>query len=294
VAAAVQIAALRGQIAATESTLSILDAQLGILKRQLELGAIAEANVVAQQATIAQTRASLPPLMKQLAQQEDLLAVLTGQFPGQVKTIRFDLADLALPAEIPVSLPSRLVHARPDIQSAEAQLHAASAQVGVAVANMYPQITLTGSWGASAEAISTLFTAGTRFWSLAGNVTQPLFQGGQLLHKKRAAEATYEQAFAQYRNVVLSAFQNVADALHALNFDAQALAAAVEAERSTLESLNIARKQMELGDVSYLSLLTAEQAYQQARLTVVQTRANRLADTAALFQALGGGWSDTQ
>jgi outer membrane protein TolC len=125
-------------------------------------------------------------------------------------------------------------------------------------------------------------------------VTQPLFQGGQLLHKKRAAEATYEQAFAQYRNVVLSAFQNVADALHALNFDAQALATAVEAERSTLESLNIARKQMELGDVSYLSLLTAEQAYQQARLTVVQTRANRLADTAALFQALGGGWSDTQ
>jgi NodT family efflux transporter outer membrane factor (OMF) lipoprotein len=290
VATVVQIASLRGQIGATQSTIQILLDQLGILHRQLELGAIAEANVIAQEGTLAQTRATLPNLMKQLAQQQDLLAVLTGAYPGEVQAMELDLGDLHLPQALPISLPSSLAEHRPDIRSAEQQLRAASAQVGVATANMYPQITITGGLGSSATRVADLFAGGTGFWSLAGSLAQPIFQGGSLLHRKRAAESTYEQALYQYRGTVLSAFQNVADALHALRFDADTLAAAATVERTALQSLNIARRQVELGDTSYLALLTFEQAYQQARLSTVQAQAARFADTAALFQALGGGW----
>lgn len=290
VASAVQIASLRGQIGATRSTIEILVNQLAILRRQLELGAIAEANVIAQEGTLAQTRATLPNLMKQLAQQQDLLAVLTGRQPGEVQAVELDLSDFRLPTELPVSLPSSLAEHRPDIRSAEEQLHSAAAQIGVATANMYPQITITGGLGSTATRVADLFTGGTGFWSLAGSLTQPIFQGGSLLHRKRAAEATYEQAAYQYRSTVLSAFQNVADVLHAIRFDAETLFAAAIVERTALQSLNIARRQVELGDTSYLALLTFEQAYQQAKLNTVQAQAARLTDTAALFQALGGGW----
>lgn len=290
VASVVQIASLRGQIAATESTIQILLNQLNILRRQLELGAIAEANVIAQEGTLAQTRAILPNLMKQLAQQQDLLAVLTGAYPGQLQALVLDLADLHLPLALPTSLPSSLAEHRPDIRSAELQLHAASAQVGVATANMYPQISITGGLGSSATRVADLFTGGTGFWSLAGSLAQPLFQGGSLLHRKRAAEAAYDQALYQYRSTVLAAFQNVADVLHALLFDADTLAAAATVEHTALQSLNIARRQVELGDASYLALLTFEQTYQQSRINTVQAQAARLTDTAALFQALGGGW----
>lgn len=286
----VQIASLRGQIDATHSTILILQDQLGILKHQLELGAIPEANVIAQQGTLAQTQAVLPNLMKQLAQQQNLLAILTGRTPGEMPALEVGLAELTLPRDLPLSLPSALVAQRPDILAAEEQLHMAGAQVGVAVANLYPQITLTGGLGSTATRVADLFTGGTGLWSLAGGLTQPLFQGGALLHRKRAAEAVYEQALHQYRGTVLSAFQNVADTLYALRFDADTLASAATVERTVLQSLSIARKQVELGDTSYLALLTSEQAYQQARLNTVQAQAARLADTAALFQALGGGW----
>lgn len=290
VATVIQIASLRGQIDATQSTLQILGDQLVILRRQLELGAIPEVNVIAQEGTLAQARAVLPGLMKQLAQQQDLLAALTGRTPAETQALQIGLEDLHLPQEVPLGLPSALAQHRPDIRSAEAQLRAASAQVGVAVANMYPQITLNAGLGSSATRVADLFTGGTGLWSIAGAIAQPLFQGGTLLHRKRSAEATYEQALHQYRNTVLAAFQNVADALHAIRFDAEGLAQAAIVERRAHDTLTIAQRQVELGDTSYLALLNAQQTYQQARLNTVQAQAARLSDTAALFQALGGGW----
>jgi NodT family efflux transporter outer membrane factor (OMF) lipoprotein len=290
VAAAVEEAALRGQIAATRKIIEIQGRSLELLQRQYALGQIAVADVAAQEAALAQSQAALPPLEKQLAQQRDLLARLVGRFPSEEMAERFDLASLELPRELPVSLPAKLVAQRPDVRSAEELLHAASAEIGVNVANRLPNITLSANLGSTATAIGELFTAGTGFWSLAANVTQPIFQGGTLLHRQRAAEAAYDQAAAQYRGVVLTAFQNVADTLHAIRTDADALKAAVAAERAAAKSLAIVHRQLELGDVSYLAILNAEQTYQQAQITLVQAQANRYADTAALFQALGGGW----
>ncbi len=290
VAAAVQEAALRGQITATRQIIDIQSKSLELLKRQYDLGQIATGDVAAQEAALAQVQATLPPLQKQLAQQRDLLARLAGRFPSESLLEEFELSALQLPQELPVSLPSKLVGQRPDVRSAEEQLHAASAEIGVSIANRLPNITLSADAGSSATAINQLFTPGTGFWALAANLTQPIFQGGTLLHRQRAAEAAYDQAAAQYRSVVLTAFQNVADTLHAIKFDADALKAAVAAEHAAARSLAIARTQLELGQISYLALLTAEQTYQQAMINLVQALANRYADTAALFQALGGGW----
>jgi len=290
VAAAVLEAALRGQIAATQEVVKIETEQLELLRRNFELGALAMADVKAQEATLAQTEATLPPLQKQLAQQRNLLTALAGRFPSEELAERFELSALQLPQELPVSLPSKLVEQRPDVRAAEAQLHSASAEVGVAIANMLPQVTLSAAYGGTATQIGQLFQTGNVFWSVAGSVTQTIFQGGTLLHRKRAAEAALDQAVAQYHSAVITAFQNVADALRALQYDADALKASLRAERAAAESLDIARRQMELGSISYLTQLTAEQSYQQALINLVQARANRYADTAALFQALGGGW----
>ena len=290
VAAALEEAALRGQIEATGKIIEFQSTSLELLKRQYELGQIAALDVVAQETALAQSQAMLPPLEKQLAQQRDLLARLAGRFPSDTLAEEFELSSLQLPEELPVSLPSKLVAQRPDVRSAEGQLHAASAEIGVNIANRLPNITLSANLGSSALAISQLFTSGTGFWALTANLTQPIFQGGTLLHRQRAAEAAYDQAAAEYRSAVLTAFQNVADTLYAIQCDADALKAAVAAERAAARSLTIAQKQLELGDVSYLQLLNAEQAYQQAKINLVQSLANRYADTAALFQALGGGW----
>ncbi len=290
VTAAIEEAALRGQIEATGKIIEFQSKSLELLKRQYELGQIATADVLAQEATLAQVQTMLPPLEKQLAQQRDLLARLAGRFPSETLVEEFKLSSLQLPQELPVSLPSTLVAQRPDVRSAEEQLHAASAEIGVNVANRLPNITLSANLGSSATAINQLFTSGTGFWALAANLTQPIFQGGTLLHRQRAAEAAYEEAAAEYRSAVLAAFQNVADTLHAIQSDADALKAAVAAENAAARSLTIVQKQLELGDVSYLELLNAEQTYQQANINLVQALANRYADTAALFQALGGGW----
>jgi len=291
VAAAVQEASLRGQIAATEEIIKIETESLGILRKQYELGQVAGADVAAVEATLAQAQATLPPLQKQLALQRDLLTALIGRLPSQEPTEKFELALLQLPQELPVSLPSQLVEQRPDIQSAEAQLHAASAQIGVAIAAQLPQFTLTGNAGTTANQIGQLFiTPGTAFWTVAGNVAQTIFDAGTLLHKKRAADAAFDQAAAIYRSTVITAFQNVADALHALQSDAETLKAAYAAERAAFKSLEIVRRQLQLGAITYLGLLTAQNTYQTALSALVQARAARYADTAALFQALGGGW----
>jgi NodT family efflux transporter outer membrane factor (OMF) lipoprotein len=291
VAAAVQEASLRGQVAASEEIIKIQTDSLGILRKQFELGQVAGADVAAVEATLAQAQATLPPLQKQLAVQRDLLTALIGRLPSQEPAEKFDLAALQLPRDLPVSLPSKLVEQRPDIQSAEAQLDAASAQIGVAIAAQLPQFTLTGNAGTTANQISQLFiTPGTALWTFAGNVAQTVFDAGTLLHKKRATDAAFDEAAAIYRSTVITAFQNVANALHALETDAETLKATYAAERAAFKSLEIARRQLQLGAITYLGLLTAENTYNTALLALIQAQAARYADTAALFQALGGGW----
>jgi NodT family efflux transporter outer membrane factor (OMF) lipoprotein len=290
VAGAIQEASLRGQIKATEDTVTIERNLLNILHTQQNLGQVAGADVAAQEAALAQAQLLLPPLQKQLALQRNALTQLAGRFPSEEIDQTFDLASLQLPEDLPVSLPSDLVKQRPDVRQAEENLHAASANLGQAVAARLPQVTLTAQVGNSADSTSRLFTPGTNFWTLGVGVTQPLFEGFALLHKQRAAQAAFDQAAAQYRGTVLTAFQNVADSIRALQSDADSLRAAVASERASSRSLEIARRQLQLGQIAYLSLLAAENIYAQARLALVQAQANRLADTAALFQALGGGW----
>jgi NodT family efflux transporter outer membrane factor (OMF) lipoprotein len=220
----------------------------------------------------------------------DLLAVLAGQFPNRSPAEKFELSSLQLPADLPVSLPSQLVAQRPDVLQAEANLHAASAQIGIATANRLPNIALTADAGSTALAFDKLFTSGTGFWGLGAAATAPLFQGGTLLHQERAAKAAYVQAAEEYRSTVLTAFQNVADTLTALEQDAEGLKEAAAAADDAQITLDLSQRQWQDGYISYLALLSAEQAYQQARINLVQAQANRYADTAALFQALGGGW----
>ena len=288
VTAAIQEAGLRAQIAGTRHVIDLERQSLDVLHRELELGAIAEADVFAQEAALAQLEGTLPPLDKQRHQARDQLAILTGHLPGTYTPVDFELEHLVLPTELPLGVPSQLVERRPDVRAAEAQLHSATAQVGVAIASMLPQITITGDIGSTASLFSDLFKPGTGFWSIGANATQTLFSGGTLLHKKRAADAALEQASAQYRSTVLTAFQNVADALHALGADAEALNAAARSEAAAQKSLGVARRQLTLGSVSYLALVSAEQTYQNAVVSLAQARVSRYADTAALFQALGG------
>jgi NodT family efflux transporter outer membrane factor (OMF) lipoprotein len=275
---------------ATQETVRIETDVLSILRRQLALGQVSGADVAAQEAALAQAQQALPPLQKQLAQQRDALAALSGHFPSEAVAAQFDLDHLALPIALPVSLPARLVEQRPDVRAAEASLHSASAQIGVAVAARLPQITLTANIGNSANSVASMFTPGTNFWTVAGGLTTPIFDAGTLLHKQRAAEAAFDQAVAQYRGTVLTAFQSTADALRALQADAAGLQAAVAAEHAAQRSLTIVQTQLRLGQVPYLALLNAENTLQQARLARVLAEASRLSDTAALFQALGGGW----
>lgn len=292
--AAVQEASLRAQIAATRELITLNTDTLRILRNQYAAGYAGRLDVAAQESQLAQVAAALPPLLRQLAQQRHVLTALSGSLPDKELPESFEFSQMQLPQELPLSLPSRLVEQRPDVRQAEENLHAASAQIGVAVANRLPSITLTGNIGSSAVPPGQIFGAGTDFWDLGAAVTQPIFHGGALLHEERAARAAYEQAAQSYRSTVLSAFQNVADTLTALTQDADALKAASAAERSATVTLELTRKQREGGYASYLSVLSAEQAYQQSLLALAQARANRYADTAALFQALGGGWWNRQ
>jgi len=289
-AAAIQEASLRGQIQATKDLIQINTDMLEILRRQFEKGYVSRLDVAAQEAQLAQVVATLPPLLKQLAQQRDLLAVLSGAFPNQDLPEKFELANLQLPQELPLSLPSQLVEQRPDVRQAEENLHSASALIGVAVANRLPNFTLTADAGSMATIFTKMFTAGTGFWDVGAGVTQPIFEGGTLLHRERAARAAYTEAAEQYRSTVLTAFQNVADTLNALQQDADALKTAATAKDAAAVTLELTKKQYQTGYVNYLGLLSAEQSYQQALINLVQAQANRYADTAALFQALGGGW----
>lgn len=287
---AIREASLSAQLAATNDILTAEQQQLTLVKRQFELGAVPKASVLTQQSELAKTRATLPPLEKQLAFTHHALAALAGQLPSAGGMPNFTLEALQLPEELPVSLPSELVRQRPDIRASEALLHQASAAVGVATANLYPQITLSGGYGVESSAAGDLFKGQNVIWNLGAGLLQPLFNGGELSARRRAAIAVYDQAAAQYRQTVLLAFQDVADVLRALETDARALQAQAEAETATRTTLELTRKQFELGAVSYLSLLVAQRDYQQSRISLIAAQAQRYADTAALFQALGGGW----
>jgi NodT family efflux transporter outer membrane factor (OMF) lipoprotein len=236
------------------------------------------------------TAATLPPLEKQLGQTRDALTALLGRLPSEEPADMFRLEDLSLPAALPVSLPSKLIEQRPDVRQAEENMHAASAQVGVALADMLPQFSINADTGSAALKLGQLFGPYSGFWDLGASLTQTLFDAGALLHKHRAAEAALDQAGAQYRSAVILACQNVADTLRALQADASALKATAEAERAAKAAFELARQQRELGTLSMVALLNAETNYQQAQLALVQAQANRYADTAGLFQALGGGW----
>lgn len=288
--AAIQEASLRGQIQATNDLIKINTDMLDILRRQFEKGYVSRLDVAAQEAQLAQVVATLPPLLKQLTQQRDLLAALSGTFSNQDMPEKFELANLKLPQELPLSILSQLVEQRPDVRQAEENLHSACALIGVAVANRLPNFAITADAGSMATIFSKIFTAGTGFWDVGAGVAQPVFEGGTLLHRERAARAAYTQAEEQYRSTVLTAFQNVADTLNALQQDAQALKTAAAAKDAAAITLELTQKQYQTGYVNYLGLLNAEQSYQQALINLVQAQANRYTDTAALFQALGGGW----
>ncbi|MBR1161193.1 efflux transporter outer membrane subunit [Bradyrhizobium elkanii] len=290
VTAAIQEASLRGQIAATERIVKIERDILGILKNQFEAGQAAHVDVLAQETALAQAEQTLPPLQKQLAIQRDLLTALAGQFSADEILQKFDLQRLTLPANLPVSLPSTLVAQRPDVRAAEANMHSASALVGVAIAARLPNVTLSANPGTSATTLAGLFTPGTLFYTVAGSATQTVFDGLTLYHKQKSAEAALDQANAQYRQAVITAFQNVADALRSLQADARAVQSAIKAEDTAKSSLEIVQKQLVLGQVTQVTVLNAQQAYFNAAITRVQAMATRLADTAALFMALGGGW----
>jgi len=290
VTAAIQEASLRGQIAETHRVIEIERRLLGILKNQFQVGHVAQADVLLQEAALAAAEQLLPPLEKQLAVQRNLLTALAGQLSADEILQRFDLKSLKLPSNLPISLPSKLVDQRPDVRAAEAAMHAASAQIGVAIAARLPSITISANGGTSGYNFAQSFAPGTGFYTVAAGVAGPIFDGFTLYNKQKAAEAALEQAEATYRTAVITAFQNVADALRALQADARALKAAVHAEVAAKASLDIAEKQLREGQVNLLAVLVAQQTYLTAVITRVQAEANRLSDTAALFVALGGGW----
>ncbi len=294
VTAAIREASLREQIAATEEIVVLQERQLAITERLVNLGTAAQADAVAQRLDLAQIRAVQPDLQRQLEQVRHRLAVYVGQPPGGAKLPVFRLAELQLPPELPLSLPSELARQRPDIRAAEALLHQASARVGVATANLYPQITLSANVGSLASSGGELFSSGSGFYVLGASLTQPLFHGDELQAKRRAAVAAYEQAGAAYQEVVLQSFQNVADVLRALEADAKKVKERTDAATQARTYHDITSARFKAGGVSYFFLLDAQRKLHGALIDRTQALADRHADSAALFQALGGGWWQEQ
>ncbi|MBV8469380.1 MAG: efflux transporter outer membrane subunit [Burkholderiaceae bacterium] len=290
VAAVIQEASLQDQIDAVQALLLQNEKAVRILHDQARLGYAMAIDVAAQELTLAQAQASLPPLQKQLEQTHDLIRALVGGLPNEALDDNFHLADLTLPQDLPVTLPSRLVAQRPDVRAAEEQVHAASARVGVALAARLPQFNISGAIGGQANQFGQMFSSGGALWTIAAGLTQPIFDGGTLMHNQRAAEQGLLQAQAQYQSAVITAFQNVADTLHAVQSDANALVANQKAEKAAKVVMDLTLKKQQLGYVDTLTLLTAQEAYQQAELALIQAQTNRYGDTAALFQAVGGGW----
>ena len=290
VATALQEASLRAQIDAVKKFIAANQENLEILQKQLELGFVSQIDVSTQAIQLAQAEQALSPLQKQLEQTRNLMRALVGNSPDQELTEQFELSTFQLPQALPLSLPSKIVEQRPDVRAAEEQLHAATAMYGVAIANRLPQFSITGSVGGMAANPGWMFDAGGQFFNVTANVAQTIFDGGSLKAKSRAAQQAVIQAGADYRSTVIAALQNVADTLYAIRADADLFKSSLAAEQASQSVLNLTRKQYELGYVSYQTLLIAEQNYQLAAINLVQAKTARLGDSAALYQALGGGW----
>jgi len=288
VTAAVEEASLRGQIATTQRLIALQQEHLSLLALQHSLGAASGLDLSSQQAALAQTRQTLPGLEKQLAIQRDRLTALVGRYPSREIEETFDLSKLTLPKDIPLRLPAQVVEKRPDIRQAASDVHGASADVGVAVAARLPDVTLTADTGTSALKLAQLFTPGTGFYTLAGTVSQPIFEGMTLLNRQRAAEARLDEAKARYRETVIEAFQNVADSLRALQADARSVRDARLAEAASRRFLDQTRAQRKYGGVSQLDVLNAQQSYLSASMARVRAEAARLSNAAAFFTAIGG------
>ncbi|MGP9812857.1 efflux transporter outer membrane subunit [Rhodopseudomonas sp. NSM] len=290
VTSAISDASLRAQIAASQEIIKAQTDQLQRVQRQFEVGANSQAEVLAQRATLAQTQATLPPLQKQLAQGRNQLMAYLGRLPHQDRGESVHLSSLRLPRKLPVTLPAYLVRQRPDIRQAEATLHQAAALVGVDTANLLPQFTITPLVGTDALTVGQLFTPQSLAFTLAANMGQKLVDGGQAYRTKEASVAAFEQNYALYQGTIITAFQNVADALRAVQFDAATLRAQALAEKAALDSLKMSQEQFKSGAISYAIIITAQQTYQNALIARIQAQAMRYYDTVALFQALGGGW----
>jgi NodT family efflux transporter outer membrane factor (OMF) lipoprotein len=287
---AIAIASIEEQISVTNALIKAQEQTLKVIKNQLKLGGASTADVLLQESQLNQTRALLPPFKQNLAQNKHALSVLVGELPKEKSMPTLNLNTLNLPQDLPLSCPSLLTRQRPDIRAAEALLHNASALIGVATANMFPQINLAGNYGQQSTVLNALFFPPNNIWSISGAVAQPIFNGGSLIAQRKAAIAAYEQSAAQYKQTVLTAFQNVADVLRALENDAELMKAFKAAETASGKSLHILQGQYKLGGVSYLNLLTAERTYLDTKLARVQAQSARYLDTVALFQSLGGGW----
>jgi len=290
VTTAIREASLREQIAESEEIVALQARQLAIAERMEALGGVARVDVVAQQRDLAQARTALPDLRRDLERMRHRLALYVGAPPEAPGLAEFRLAELELPAELPLSLPSQLARQRPDIRSAEALLARAGAQVGVATANLYPQLTLSAQLGALATRPGDLFAGGNGFYLLGASLVYPLFRGGELQAKRRSAVAAYEQAGAAYQETVLQALQNVADVLRALEADAARLKERADAEERALRLRDITAARLAAGGVSQAAVLEATRQHHRAMLEKTQAAADRYADSAALLQALGGGW----
>jgi len=286
----VTIASLRAQIDAAQEVIAQDRQNVELVRRKLQAGKVARADLLIAQTQLASDRAQLPPLRQQLAVARHAVSALAGQLPAQWAPPDFDLESFELPGELPLSLPSELARQRPDILSAEAQLHAASAAVGVATAALYPSLTLSGSITQEALEVASLFSGAGTAWALAGELAAPLFHGGTLRAERRAAIADYQASLASYQQTVVQAFQQVADALRALAHDAELVGAQQEHLDIARESLSIQRVSYEAGKTDLLRLLDSERSYQEARQGLAQAQGQRLQDTVQLFVALGGGW----
>ncbi|CAM2751657.1 outer membrane efflux protein [Legionella steigerwaltii] len=290
VTTSITIASLQDQLKTTQDLINCQRELLRITTNNYNLGHISRLDLLSNENRLKKTLATLPSIKDSLARKYNALAVLVGSLPSESHHINFTLNSLHLPTELPVSLPSQLVRQRPDLRSAEAMLHKASAEIGVATADLFPKFNILANYGWFSTTLSNLFNPMNSVWSYGGQIAQTLLKGGALRAKRKMAIAEYEYAFAKYKKIMLEAFLDVADVLHALEFDAELLQAQVNVEQNTRARFNLIANQHQLGKINYISVLSAKEAYLNAHLNVIRTAATRYNDTAALFQSLGGGW----
>ena len=285
----IAMAAYQAEIDAMEELIALEKEQIGIAEKQFQAGITLYASVLALRSQLEALDATLPPLRQKLSQSEHLLATLEGKTPAELQPKKIMLTEISLPRQLPLSLPSELVRQRPDIMAAEAQLHAASATIGVATAALFPSFTLNANYGQSSQMTSSLFEGKSNVWGAGTNITAPIFNGGTLMSRRKAAVDAYQQSFASYRQTVLAAFAQVADIVRALEHDAEVTQIQSQAVKDTRLAMDLVTDNYKAGLVNYVQVLAADMQYRKARISYLQAQAQQLQDTTALFVALGGG-----